>query len=101
LQIKTTIVSCHTADSKLVKQEVNGTAILAPFVFPGLMFASKAGDVPEWSTFQVLLSRVGSRPWPQSVDSSSKAYRVKHSSLFVRSVSDNGKQFYNIGTRKM
>jgi hypothetical protein len=35
LQIKTKIVSCHTADSKPVKQEVNGTAILHPLVFPG------------------------------------------------------------------
>ncbi len=30
LQIKTNIVSCHTADSKPVKQEVNGTEILPP-----------------------------------------------------------------------
>jgi hypothetical protein len=36
LQIKTKIVSCHTADSKPVKQEVNGTVILLPLVFPGL-----------------------------------------------------------------
>ena len=35
LQIKTKIVSCHTADSKLVKQEVNCTVILPPLVFPG------------------------------------------------------------------
>ncbi len=28
------IVSCHTADSKPVKQEVNGTVILPPLVFP-------------------------------------------------------------------
>ncbi len=35
LQMKTKIVSCHTADSKLVKQEVNGTVILPPLVFPG------------------------------------------------------------------
>jgi hypothetical protein len=34
LQIKTKIVSCHTADSKLVKQEVNGTVIPPPLVFP-------------------------------------------------------------------
>ncbi len=34
LQIKTKIVSCHTADSKPVKQEVNGTGILPPLVFP-------------------------------------------------------------------
>ncbi len=32
LKIKTKIVSCHTAD---VKQEVNGTGILPPLVFPG------------------------------------------------------------------
>jgi hypothetical protein len=35
LQIKTKIVSCHTADSKPVKQEVNGTVMLPPLVFPG------------------------------------------------------------------
>jgi hypothetical protein len=29
------IVSCHTANSKPVKQEVNGTVILPPLVFPG------------------------------------------------------------------
>jgi hypothetical protein len=34
LQIKTKIASCHTADSKPVKQEVNGTVILPPLVFP-------------------------------------------------------------------
>ncbi len=26
--------SCHTADSKPVKQEVNGTVILPPLIFP-------------------------------------------------------------------
>jgi hypothetical protein len=35
LKIKTNIVSCHTANSKPVKQEVNSTAILPPLVFPG------------------------------------------------------------------
>jgi hypothetical protein len=35
LKIKTKIVSSHTADSKPVKQEVNGTVILTPLVFPG------------------------------------------------------------------
>jgi hypothetical protein len=30
LQIKTKIVSCHAADSKPVKQEVNSTVILPP-----------------------------------------------------------------------
>jgi hypothetical protein len=34
LQIKTKIVSCHTADSKPVKQEVNSTVILPNLVFP-------------------------------------------------------------------
>ncbi len=35
LQIKTKIVNSHTADSKPVKQEVNGTVILPPLVLPG------------------------------------------------------------------
>jgi hypothetical protein len=34
LQIKTKIVSCETANSKPVKQEVNGTVIVPPSVFP-------------------------------------------------------------------
>ncbi len=43
LQIKTKNVSCHTAYSKLVKQEVNGTVILPPLVFPGEMLTSAEG----------------------------------------------------------
>jgi len=31
---KNNIVSCHRADSKPVKQEVNSTVILSPLVFP-------------------------------------------------------------------
>ncbi len=34
LQIKIKIVSCHSADSKPVKQEVNSTVILPPLAFP-------------------------------------------------------------------
>jgi len=34
LRIKTKIFGCHTADSKPVKQEVNGTVILHPLPFP-------------------------------------------------------------------
>jgi hypothetical protein len=42
LQIKTKIVSCHTVDSKPVKQEINGTVILPlpPLVFPGQIHCS-------------------------------------------------------------
>jgi hypothetical protein len=41
LKIKTKIVSCHTANSKPVKQEVNSTVILPHLVFPALMYAKK------------------------------------------------------------
>jgi hypothetical protein len=34
---KNKIVSCHTADSKAVKQEVNCTVILPPLVLPGFL----------------------------------------------------------------
>ncbi len=47
MQIKTKIVSCHTGDSKPVKQEVNGTMILPPLVFLAISFTppkvAKAG----------------------------------------------------------
>ncbi len=39
LQIRTKIVSCHTADFKPIKQEVNGTVILPHLVFPGSYYS--------------------------------------------------------------
>jgi hypothetical protein len=36
LQIKIKIVGCHTANSKPVKREVNGTVLLPPLVIPAL-----------------------------------------------------------------
>ncbi len=41
LQIKTKIISSHTADSKPVKQEVNNTVILRPLVFPASIIEHK------------------------------------------------------------
>jgi hypothetical protein len=41
LQIKTKIFSYHTADSKPVKREVNGTVILSPLVFPAQFLATR------------------------------------------------------------
>jgi hypothetical protein len=50
LQIKTKIVSSHTADSKPVKQEVIGTVILPPLVFPassqGILIPALAKVMP-------------------------------------------------------
>jgi hypothetical protein len=52
LQIKTKIVSGHTADSKPVKQEVNSTVILPPLVFP-----ARTNDVvPKTALGPVLLN---------------------------------------------
>ncbi len=45
MQIKTKIVSCFTADSKPVKQEVNGTVILPPLVFPGQAFIKEVKKI--------------------------------------------------------
>jgi hypothetical protein len=44
LQMKTKIVSCHTADSKPVKQEVNSTVILPPLVCPACIPPSFSGN---------------------------------------------------------
>jgi hypothetical protein len=43
LQIKTIIVSCRTAESKPVKQEVSRTVILPPLVFPGIGIPTSMG----------------------------------------------------------
>ncbi len=43
MQIKTKIVSCRTADSKPVKQEVNGTVILS-------LGNTKGGSITVWLT---------------------------------------------------
>jgi len=43
LHIKTKTVSCHRADSKPAKQEVNGTVILPPYVFPGTTISCSLG----------------------------------------------------------
>ncbi len=52
LQIKTIIVSSHTADSKPVKQEVDGTVILPPLEFPVQTFIhyvrKKFYDIRTW-----------------------------------------------------
>jgi hypothetical protein len=63
------IVSCQTADSKPVKQEVNSTVILSDLVFPGLTLAG-------WAFLFTLLDLT--------------KRRGKHPSLFVRRVSDKG-----------
>ncbi len=45
LQIKTEIVSSHTADSTPVKQEVKGTVIPPPLVFPGTIITHDDHDM--------------------------------------------------------
>jgi hypothetical protein len=45
-QFKTKLVSLHTADSKPVKQEVNGTVILPPLVFPDTTISAPTSSGP-------------------------------------------------------
>ncbi len=47
LQIITNIVSCHTTDSKPVKQEVNGTVIVPSLVFPACSLCSTTSKETE------------------------------------------------------
>ncbi len=68
LQIKTKIVSCHTADSKPVKQEVNGTMILPPLAFPSQALVLWRGSYP-------LLQYVGA-PFPTPLPHRTQAYEV-------------------------
>jgi hypothetical protein len=64
LQIKIKVFSCHMADSKRVKQEVNGTVILPPLVFPGLTIDSFAGGAGLRAAWQ--LSYSGPEAWIDS-----------------------------------
>ncbi len=45
MQIKTKIVSFHTADSKPVKQEVNGSVILPPYYSLYIPFESRSKSI--------------------------------------------------------
>ncbi len=55
MHIKTKMVSCHTADTKPVKHEVNGTMILPPLVFPGFeYFAQMDGQVEYLESLRTL-----------------------------------------------
>jgi hypothetical protein len=69
LQIQTKIVSCHTADSKPVKQEVNGTVILShlatvaflaqqKLAFKKISFSKKKKNVKLF-----LVSQAGKEHW--------------------------------------
>jgi hypothetical protein len=60
LQIKTKIVGSHTGDSKPVKQEVNGTVILSPLVFPDSsnVFVTMANVCTE-STYKTNIDNCG------------------------------------------
>ncbi len=51
--MKTKIVSCHTADSKPVKQEVNSTVILPPLVFPALSLPALPEVLTLWNATQI------------------------------------------------
>ncbi len=116
LQIKTKIVSCHTADSKPVKQEVNGTVIHPLYVFPGLRFQSKSGAHPRGvffrcpirqalllnhkhqvrlEGFQVLYSRVGFWLYPQTLE---KLTGTNTPAYYKHSLTYRCKKFYEIDT---
>jgi hypothetical protein len=61
-QIKTKIISCHTAESKPVKQEVNGTVILPPLVFPGHDFDFLNVSIPQ-SGQSLKIASNRTKPW--------------------------------------
>ncbi len=54
MQIKTKIVRGHTADSKPVKQEVNGTVILSPLLFPAATITNQWNKFLEDSSSEML-----------------------------------------------
>ncbi len=71
MQIKTKIVSCHTADSNPVKQEVDGTVILPPFSIP-------------WLRPQKILTRLPPDKHPVAADGSQGFHEVAVDELLLR-----------------
>jgi hypothetical protein len=69
LQIKTKIVSCHTADSKPVKQEVNDTVILPPLVFPAQTYLPNDKVAAMWTQHHVIQTAVGKMVFRQKTGS--------------------------------
>jgi hypothetical protein len=73
LQIKTKIVICHTADSKPVKQEVNGTVILLTLVFPGQTIPGKYGSPNKrkrrrvLEKFEITTARFRHKCWKENI----------------------------------
>ncbi len=67
MQIKTKIVSCHTADSKPVKQEVNGTVTIPPLVFPAMAVPSAQAAEPKSFGPDVVVTNGAAPIWRQSV----------------------------------
>jgi len=57
LQMKTKIVSCHTADSKPVKQEVNSTMIRPYLVFPCRGIAENFKTLPVDTSFEHIVAK--------------------------------------------
>jgi hypothetical protein len=58
--MKAKMVSCHTADSKPVKQEVNGSVIHPPLVFPDYIINGTVIH-PLTTSFEVSLSAEGQK----------------------------------------
>jgi hypothetical protein len=56
--------------------------VFVPFKL-SLMFASKAGACLIEKNFQMLKSRVGSWPYPETIDYLERPAKAKHSSLFL------------------
>ncbi len=63
LQIKTKNFSCRTADSKPVKQEINGTVILPPLVFPGTAYFARAVSNNRKNVYEIDRRAGRSRPF--------------------------------------
>ena len=80
--MKTKIVSCHTDDSKPVKQEVTGTVILPPLVFPDLYQTS----VAQQSVTQIISATIMNMVTPKA--------GAKREPLFNKPASEVG--FFNI-----
>jgi hypothetical protein len=87
--MKTKIVSCHTADSKPVKEEVNGTVILPPLVFPRLANAVSGCSKNKKSLTTVLEQSISLDIYG-CIDNSNALLMKKYSACFTSIVTQLG-----------
>ncbi len=73
--LKLSIMTLSTIALSIMTLRIITLSTITLSIITGLVFVGKARNLPKWSPFQVLFSRVGSWPCPQTLDFAGKAFQ--------------------------